>query len=133
MTTQSTSRSTPESDQKDAALAESIQKNVATVAEFYAHEEEKISSTQMVIEKVSYFFGSPLYFGSVLVFVALWIVANLIMVQTGNIPFDEPPFIWLQGVVGLNGLLITIAVLIGKIAWRRWKKSTHTSTCRSTC
>ncbi|HEY0420269.1 MAG TPA: DUF1003 domain-containing protein, partial [Acetobacteraceae bacterium] len=26
--------------------------------------------------------------------------------------FDAPPFFWLQGIVGLNGALITIAVLI---------------------
>ncbi|MDB5825672.1 MAG: hypothetical protein JWR21_4376 [Herminiimonas sp.] len=86
--------------------------NIESVAAFYAREEEKISSTQSAIEELSGHFGSPVYFGCFIAFVFCWTVANLSAERFGWHQFDAPPFFWLQGIVAINGVLITIAVLI---------------------
>ena len=93
-------------------MPDAVKENIDSVAEFYQREEAKISGTQSIIEKVSYHFGSPIYFGGFILFVVLWILANEFAEYGGWSQFDEPPFIWLQGIIGLNGVVITIAVLI---------------------
>ncbi|MDQ2800666.1 MAG: DUF1003 domain-containing protein, partial [Armatimonadota bacterium] len=47
-----------------------------------------------------------------LLLVGGWIVANVFSHRLGLGEIDPPPFYWLQGVVGLGALLLTIVVLI---------------------
>ena len=56
--------------------------------------------------------GRPLYAGSILLFVALWILANVYAREFGWVEFDPAPFSWLQGIVSLGALLTTTVVLI---------------------
>src|ERR1035437_5589904 len=93
-------------------LPDAVKENIDTVAEFYAHEEEKISGARSFIEIMGVFFGSPIYLGGITLFVVFWVLINLFGSYAGIGQFDPPPFFWLQGIVGLNGVLITIAVLI---------------------
>jgi uncharacterized membrane protein len=95
-----------------AILPNAAMDNIDSVAAFYAREEEKISSTQSAIEELSGHFGSPVYFGGFIAFIFCWTVANLSAQRFGWTQFDPPPFFWLQGIVAINGVLITIAVLI---------------------
>ncbi|MDB5762044.1 MAG: hypothetical protein JWQ21_1039 [Herminiimonas sp.] len=99
-------------DQPRHFLSDAVKDNIDSVAAFYAREEAKITGTQSAIEKISCHFGSAVYFGGFILFVIFWIVANLSAARFGWSQFDPPPFIWLQGIVGLNGVLIAIAVLI---------------------
>jgi uncharacterized membrane protein len=57
-------------------------------------------------------FSSTVYFGGLLLFVSGWIVADLDGPRLGLAAFDPSPFPLLQGVIALNGVLITIAVLV---------------------
>ncbi|MDQ6619592.1 MAG: DUF1003 domain-containing protein [Pseudomonadota bacterium] len=82
------------------------------LANFYEREEARISGIQLVIERISSFFGSPAYFAFALAFMAVWVVANLWGATAGWEYVDEPPFFWLQGIVSSNALLLTVAVLI---------------------
>jgi uncharacterized membrane protein len=99
-------------NQSTHVLPDAVKENIDSVAEFYQREEAKISGTQSIIEEISCHFGSPIYLGGFILFVVLWILANEFAEYAGWNQFDEPPFIWLQGIVGLNGVVITIAVLI---------------------
>jgi uncharacterized membrane protein len=96
----------------EAMLPHAAMENIDSVAAFYAREEEKISGTQSAIEELSSRFGSPVYFGCFIAFIFCWTVANLSAARFGWPQFDPPPFFWLQGIVAINGVLITIAVLI---------------------
>ena len=102
----------PEPQVPPQALSETIKENINTVAEFYEREEAKISGAQSVIERISFFFGSTLYFGSFIMLVGAWIAANVFAARLGWKQFDPPPFTWLQAFVGLNSVLITIVVLV---------------------
>lgn len=89
-----------------------ISQNIEAILEFYAHEEEKISHSQRMLERISGFIGQPVFLGLIFLFVALWIFANVELRRFGVDGFDPAPFGWLQGIVGLGALLTATVVLI---------------------
>lgn len=89
-----------------------VSQNIEAVLEFYAREEQKISRSQRILEHFSLFFGQPVFLGIILLFVALWMLANTLLRQYGMAEFDPAPFIWLQGIIGLGALLTATVVLI---------------------
>jgi uncharacterized membrane protein len=93
-------------------LPSSVSANIDTVAEFYARHEEQVSPTQRVVEKVALFLGSPGYIAANGLFIVGWIAANLMAGDIGWTQIDEPPFFWLQGIIGLNAFIISTTVLI---------------------
>jgi uncharacterized membrane protein len=94
------------------ASRDQISQNIETILAFYTREEKKISRAQRVLENISRFAGRPLYLVLILLFVALWILANVVARGYGMAVFDPAPFFWLQGVVGLGALLTATVVLI---------------------
>lgn len=88
-----------------------ISQNIEAVLEFYAREEQKISRSQRILERISGFVGQPVFLGLILLFVALWMLANALLRQFGMAEFDTAPYFWLQGIVGLGALLTATAVL----------------------
>jgi len=93
-------------------LPPSVSENIGTIAEYYARHEEHVSTTQRIVEKVALFLGSPGYVIGNIALIAGWIAANLAAPDLGWRPFDDPPFFWLQGIVGLNAFVISTTVLI---------------------
>ncbi len=88
-----------------------ISQNIEAVQEFYARENNKISRSQRILERLSLFIGQPVFLGVTLFFVAIWMFANTILQQLGMAEFDPPPFNWLQGIISLSALLISSVVL----------------------
>jgi uncharacterized membrane protein len=89
-----------------------ISQNIETILDFYSRDEQKISSSQRVIETISGSVGRPIYLGSIVLVVALWILANVIARKIGFAEFDPAPYFWLQGLVSLGALLTTTVLLI---------------------
>src|SRR5450830_785157 len=85
--------------------------NIEAVLDFYTREEQKIGRSQRILERISNFVGQPVFIGFILVFVAVWMVANVVLRRLGMAEFDPPPFSWLQGIVGLGALLTATVVL----------------------
>jgi uncharacterized membrane protein len=88
-----------------------ISQNIEAVLEFYARENQKISPSQRILERISLFIGKPIFPGIILLFVALWVLANMVLRRLDMDEFDPAPFFWLQGIVSLGALLITTVVL----------------------
>ena len=99
-------RDTPFESERDQ-----ISQNIEAVLDFYTREEKKISRWQRILERISLFVGQPLFLGFILLFVALWMFANIILRKSGMAEFDPAPFFWLQGIVGLGALLTATVVL----------------------
>ncbi len=102
-------------DARDAPLEsdrDQISQNIEAVLEFYTREEQKISRSQRILERISRFIGQPVFLGFILLFVALWMFINAVLRQFGKAEFDPAPFFWLQGIVGLGALLTATVVLI---------------------
>jgi uncharacterized membrane protein len=85
--------------------------NIEAVLDFYTREEQKISRSQRILERISNFVGQPVFLGFILVFVAVWMMTNVVLRRLGMAEFDPPPFSWLQGIVGLGALLTATVVL----------------------
>jgi uncharacterized membrane protein len=85
--------------------------NIETILDFYTREEQKIGRSQRTLEFIGNFVGQPVFFGFILVFVALWMIANGTLRRLGMAAFDSAPFPWLQGIVGLGALLTATVVL----------------------
>jgi uncharacterized membrane protein len=100
------SGSTPAESDRDQ-----ISQNIEAVLEFYAREEQKLSRSQRIMERVSSYIGQPVFLGIILLFVAFWMLANSELRQLGRIEFDPAPYFWLQGIVGLGALLTATVVL----------------------
>ncbi len=88
-----------------------ISQNIESVLEFYTREEQKLSRSQRILERISGLIGQPVFLGVILLFVALWMLANTALRQFGMAEFDPAPFFWLQGIVGLGALLTATVVL----------------------
>ena len=94
-------------------LPDVVADNIETIAGHYARHEEEVTRAQAFIEKMALFLGSPRYVAGSVVLILVWMGINLIGPAFFDIDeFDEPPFFWLQGFVGLNALLISTTVLI---------------------
>jgi uncharacterized membrane protein len=93
-------------------LPPSVNENIGTIADFYARHDEHVSTAQRAVERMAHFLGSPGYVFANVVFIVCWIAANLIADDIGWKQIDEPPFFWLQGIVGLNAFVISTTVLI---------------------
>jgi uncharacterized membrane protein len=108
-------RPSPPPEPRQAPLEserDQIGQNIEAVLEFYTREEQKISRSQRILERISGVIGQPAFLGFILLFVALWMLANASLHQTGMTEFDPAPFFWLQGIVGLGALLTATVVLI---------------------
>ena len=93
-------------------LPSSTKENLQLLETFHEGEEAQISGVQLIIEKISAFFGSPAYFAFAVAFIVLWVIINSYGAHHGWRHVDAPPFSWLQGLVSSNELLLTVAVLI---------------------
>ena len=107
-------RPPPPADTASGESAESgqIGQNIAAVHDFYSREEQKRSASQRHAERIGGFVGRPAFLVVILLFVATWMGANLALTASGRAAFDEAPFFWLQGLLGLAALLTTTVVLI---------------------
>lgn len=99
-------------DSHTANLSPSAKDNLELLEKFKDREDSQISGLQLLIERISRFFGSPAYFLFAVAFILVWVLINGWGARLGWHPFDQPPFAWLQGLVSSNALLLTVAVLI---------------------
>lgn len=98
--------------QEDSQKADPIDQNIQEIAELDKHAERSVSPQQRVIENVTAFIGRPRFLFIILVFVTLWVGVNMLLPVFGLRNFDQPPFIWLAGILSLGALLQATMILI---------------------
>jgi uncharacterized membrane protein len=109
-----TPQSGPQLQPREASanLSSTTKGNLELLSKFRDGEDAQISGVQLLIERVSDFFGSPAYFAFAIAFIIVWMLINAWGAHAGWRHVDAPPFSWLQGLVSSNALLLTVAVLI---------------------
>lgn len=95
----------------DESESDQISQNIEAVLDFYTREDKKISHSQRILERISYFIGQPVFLGIILLVVALWVLTNVTLLQFDMEEFDPAPYFWLQGIIGLGALFNTTVVL----------------------
>jgi uncharacterized membrane protein len=111
-------------DEPAAILPDHINQNIEAVKALHARADENLSRYQRPIETVSTLLGRPTFFYGSILFVAVWVLSNVLSPLFGVAPFDPAPYHWLQGIVGLGAWLTATVVLItqtrqGKLAEQR--------------
>ena len=92
-------------------LSDLIDHNIETIISLHMHAELKVSRHQRLLERLTAWLGRPSFFYLTLMLVAAWIFVNLFGHYLRLPVFDPVPFSWLQGLIGLSALLMTILVL----------------------
>ena len=110
-------------DSQDAEPTQ-IKENISAVLDFYTREDQRISTSQRFVERISFFVAKPAFLVFILAFIAVWIGLNLVASDLGMNAFDPAPFYWLQGIIGLSALLTATVVLskqdrLARLAERR--------------
>ena len=88
-----------------------IARNVQVAAEIHARAERELSSHQRGIERATARLGRPASIYAVLAIVAAWVTWNVVAPHLGVEPFDPAPFAFLQTVIGLVALMVSLTVL----------------------
>jgi uncharacterized membrane protein len=101
-----------ETEHSSSALPSPAKENLEILAQIRDGEEAKISGLQLAIERISRIMGSPAFFVVAVAFMLAWMGVNAWGKYRGWHRIDEPPFLWLQALVGFIALLLTVAVLI---------------------
>ncbi len=92
-------------------LTDILDRDIETIVAMRIRAERKVNRHQRLIERVSGALGQPGAVYSIILIVAVWITLNIWHNQLGLTSFDGPPFPWLQGIVTLAALIMTIVVL----------------------
>ncbi len=95
-----------------ASLSEHVANTVDTVTALHTRAQRELGPHVRRISRLNTALGRPSFLVLVIVFVAMWVALNLIMAVASLAPPDPPPFAWLQGLISLSALLMTIVVLI---------------------
>ncbi|MDB6014549.1 MAG: hypothetical protein JWL65_6799, partial [Gammaproteobacteria bacterium] len=88
-----------------AALSDHISENIEGVVALQRREWDATSPSQLRLERVSRIVGRPAYLVGILLLSAVWILFNSISARFGVVPFDPPPFQWLELLVSCIALL----------------------------
>lgn len=92
-------------------LTDILDRDIEAIVAMRMQAERKVSRHQRLIEKVSSTLGQPGAVYTIILLVVLWITVNGLHSQLGMSRFDAPPFSWLQGIISLSALIMTVVVL----------------------
>ena len=88
-----------------------IEESVRAIAEVHADHHRQATPIQRAVERMTRVMGRPRFIGWLTVAILVWLGLNLILQPLGR-AFDPAPFPWLQNVVALVALYITVLILV---------------------
>ncbi len=92
-------------------LTDILDQDIEAIVAMRINAERKVSYHQRLIEKATSTLGRPLAVYVILLLVVLWVIAYIFHKALGLPVFDAPPFAWLQDIVSISALLMTVIVL----------------------
>lgn len=95
------------------SLSDRIDQNIEAIVALQRREREMTSASQRVVERMSRVIGRPAYLVGLLVFVVVWVGAN-VGTPFGMVSFDPPPFALLDGILTFSALVTATIVLIAQ-------------------
>ena len=88
-----------------------IEETVQAIARLHVEHEARATRLQRFVDRLTARAGSPAFVALLTVAVVSWMALNVGMTVAGRKPLDEPPFFWLQGLVALTALYMTVLIL----------------------
>jgi uncharacterized membrane protein len=99
-------------EQEKTELKDFIGQNLDAIVEYQTRSEQNLDQHQRIIEAITKNVGRPRFLYGTLLVVVLWVVVHEVLALFGITFFDPPPFSWLQGLITLSALSVSIMVLI---------------------
>ncbi len=96
---------------RDDGLSGQVDETIESVAQLERKALTDASLQQRAIERFTLAVGRPRTVVIVLAVVASWVLLNGVLALLGRRQLDPPPYYWLQGIVSLSALLMTIVIL----------------------
>ena len=88
-----------------------IEETIRAIAKLQADHREEAGALQRLVERLTAWIGQPRFIALLTVFVTLWILGNVLAETLRLTAWDAPPFGWLQGLLALLALYVTVLIL----------------------
>ena len=88
-----------------------IDETVQAIARLHADHLRDAGRLQRLVETLTAWIGRPVILAGLSVLITVWIAGNLVMHNLGMTPLDAPPFAWLQDLISLFALYVTVLIL----------------------
>ena len=88
-----------------------IEDTVQAIAKLHADHQQEAGKLQRMVERLTAQIGRPQFLALLTVSIMLWIGGNLSARWVGFDPWDPPPFVWLEDVLGIMALYVTVLIL----------------------
>ena len=96
---------------QEQGLSGQVGETVGSVAELERRALAAASLQQRAIERFTLAVGRPRTIKLILAIVVIWVVLNAALRLSGHRELDPPPYFWLDSVMSLAALLMTIVIL----------------------
>ena len=88
-----------------------IEETVRAIAQLHAKHHDEATPLQRFTANLTAKAGHPSFIVVLTALVAGWIAFNFLLEAMGHQPIEQPPFFWLQGLIGLSALFMTVLIL----------------------
>ncbi|MCB8877969.1 DUF1003 domain-containing protein [Acidisoma silvae] len=95
-----------------AELPSHIEETITTIAKLHADHDRQAALPERLVERLTKWIGRPSSIGILTVAISAWLGVNIFARPFGRTQWDAPPFDYLQGLLTLLALYVTILILI---------------------
>lgn len=88
-----------------------IEETIQAIARLHADHHEESGALQRALDRVTAWMGRPAFISVLSLVIVMWIGGNLGALQLGSHTLDPPPFGWMQIVLGVMALYVTLLIL----------------------
>ena len=88
-----------------------IEQTIKAIAKLQSDHHQEAGTLQRSVERLTSWIGRPRFIALLTALIGLWVTLNLTAVWLGARPWDPPPFGWLQGLLGVLALYVTVLIL----------------------
>jgi uncharacterized membrane protein len=95
----------------EASIPEHVETSIQTIVKLHADHRQRATPFQRGIEGITDQLGRPACLGFLAFVIIVWIAANLVMLWLGSSAVDPPSFNWLQTILALMALSMTLLIV----------------------
>lgn len=88
-----------------------IEDTVQAIAKLHADHQQEAGKLQRFVERLTAQIGRPQFLALLTIGIILWVGGNSLARWDGFEPWDPPPFVWLEDVLGITALYVTVLIL----------------------
>ncbi len=88
-----------------------VEETLRTIERLDADHHRQATRMERAVDRATAVLGRPAFLGFLTLLLFLWIGGNLILLRNGFVPFDVPPFPWLEEALTLMALYMAALIL----------------------